>query len=394
MIKYLFLACTALLFLSSCTDTDTVEAADETNKSGDNFTVTGSISGAANTTFYLEAQSQQGTISIAQATSDAEGKFKMIGNVPGLGMYQLRMGNAPDKVLLLTLVPGDELTLTATAETYATNPEASGTPWADVMAEYMVHVTKFRSEQNKLVALQSEGAVSDEELQEKYMELKNEIDEFALSKLKADPGNAFNIVLSTYAVPSMDFQNWNPESLNVLRDVASAYTKNYPDSPISATLSNQVYQIEIAYNQHVANNSGTRVAPEIALNNPNGQEIRLSSLRGKYVLIDFWASWCAPCRRESPNVVRMYNKYKDQGFTVYSVSLDDNAEAWKQAIAKDGLVWPNHVSDLLQWNSPMHQLYGFNGIPYTVLVNEEGNIIGTGLRGEALEQKLKEIFEN
>ena len=106
----------------------------------------------------------------------------------------------------------------------------------------------------------------------------------------------------------------------------------------------------------------------------------------------FSAPWCGPCRRENPNVVRLYNTYKNKGFTIFSVSLDDNAEAWKEAIKKDGLTWPNHVSDLLKWNSPLPQLYGFSGIPHTVLLNKEGNIIGVGLRGEKLEQKLKEIF--
>ena len=393
MIKYFIFILTSIVLFTSCSNEDSVGAADEVDNTKDNFTIVGNVSDAPNTIFYLEAQSQQGTINISQVTSDDQGKFKMTGNVPGLGMYQLRMGEIPNNVLLLTLVPGDEFKLKATTATYSTKPTTSGTKWAKVMGEYIQEVTKFREEQNKLLVLQSEGSVTDEELQKKYLVLKKEIDDFALSNLKTDPGNPFNIVLSTYAVPSMDFQNWNPESLNILRRVASAFSKNYPDSPISATLSNQVYQIEIAYNQHVANNSGTRVAPEIALKNPNGQEIRLSSLRGKYVLVDFWASWCTPCRRESPNVVRMYNKYKDQGFTVYSVSLDDNGDAWKAAIEKDGLIWPNHVSDLLQWKSPMPQLYGFNGIPYTVLVNPEGNIIGTGLRGEVLEQKLKEIFK-
>ena len=394
MIKYLFIAFTLALIFTSCSDTDTVDAdlTSEDDELVDNFTISGVISGASNTVFYLEAQSQQGTIAIAQATADASGNFKMKGNVPGLGMYQLRMGEATDKILLLTLSPDDDLTITATSETYASNPKATGTKWAKVMSEYILQVSAFRDAQAELMELQ--GTIDDEELEKRYLEQKAIIDEFALSNMKADPSNPFNIVLSTYAVPSMDFQNWDPKSLDVLKNVADAFTKKYADSPISATLSNQVYQIELAYNQHTANSSGTRTAPEIALNNPAGQEIRLSSLRGKYVLIDFWASWCAPCRRESPNVVRMYNKYKDQGFTVYSVSLDDNAEKWKGAIAQDGLIWPNHVSDLLQWKSPMPQLYGFNGIPYTVLVNKEGNIIGTGLRGPALEQKLKEIFEN
>ena len=363
--KYIFIAFTLALTFASCSDSDTVDIVSEDEELVDNFTISGAIAGAANTVFYLEAQSQQGTIAVSQATADASGHFKMKGNVPGLGMYQLRMGETTDKILLLTLSPNDNLTITATSETYASKPKATGTNWAKIMSNYIEKVTEFREAQAELEKLK--GTIDDEELMRRYLEQKAMIDEFALSNMKADPSNPFNIVLSTYAVPSMDFQNWDPKSLDVLKSVADAYVVKYPDSPISATLSNQVYQIEIAYDQHTANNSGVRTAPEIALNNSEGKEIRLSSLRGKYVLIDFWASWCAPCRRESPNVVRMYNKYKDQGFTVYSVSLDDNKAKWKEAIAQDGMVWPNHVSDLLQWKSPMPQLYGFNGISVKLL---------------------------
>lgn len=391
MMKFFFTTLTALLLFTSCSN----DGADslEPEETQDNFTIEGTIEGAANTAFYLEMQGEQGSVEIvAEVKSDDSGKFSMKGHIADIGLFQLRMGESSMNRILLTLVPDDKLSIQASTETFASKPKATGTSWAQVMSDYMVKVTAFRDEQSKLSKLR--GTISDEELNQKYLALKAIMDDFALTQMKKNPGNPFNIVLSTYAVPSMDFQDWNPESLTILKQVAEAFTKNYASSPVSATLSAQVYQIELAYDQHLANSSGTRPAPEIALKNPEGKEIRLSSLRGNYVLIDFWASWCAPCRQESPNVVKMYNKYKNKGFTVYSVSLDDNAEAWKAAIAKDGMVWPNHVSDLLQWKSPMPQLYGFNGIPHTVLVNKEGMIIGTGLRGAALEQKLKEIFEN
>jgi thiol-disulfide isomerase/thioredoxin len=130
------------------------------------------------------------------------------------------------------------------------------------------------------------------------------------------------------------------------------------------------------------------------MNTPEGKLLKLSDLRGKVVLIDFWASWCGPCRKENPNVVRLYKKYEKQGFTILSVSLDEDPNAWKAAIQKDGLIWKNHVSDLKGWKSSMPALYGFEGIPFTVLVNKEGNIIGKELRGEVLEQKLSEVLKN
>src|SRR5690606_32056184 len=132
--------------------------------------------------------------------------------------------------------------------------------------------------------------------------------------------------------------------------------------------------------------------PEIALQTPEGNELRLPSLKGKVVLIGFWASWCAPCRKENPNVVRLYKKYRDKGFTVFSVSLATQAENWKAAIAADGMIWPNHVSDLKGWDTPLTTIYKFNGIPHTVLVDRSGNIIDVGLRGSSLEQKLEELL--
>ncbi len=149
---------------------------------------------------------------------------------------------------------------------------------------------------------------------------------------------------------------------------------------------------------------GTEVgnqAPELNFKSPQSKDIALSSLKGKIVLIDFWASWCGPCRMENPNIVAVYNKYKDQkfgnakGFTVYSVSLDNNQQKWISAIAKDGLVWENHVSDLGGWQSKGAGIYGVNSIPAGFLINENGIIVakGNALRGAGLETELKKLIK-
>ncbi len=135
------------------------------------------------------------------------------------------------------------------------------------------------------------------------------------------------------------------------------------------------------------------MAPEIALPNPDGDIMKLSDLRGNYVLIDFWASWCKPCRMENPNVVRMYKKFENENFEIFGVSLDRNKEKWLEAIAKDQLEWP-HVSDLKFWQSTAAELYNVKSIPFTVLIDPEGKVIATKLRGAALEQKLDEIFNS
>jgi len=140
-------------------------------------------------------------------------------------------------------------------------------------------------------------------------------------------------------------------------------------------------------------------APELEFKNPNDSLIKLSSLRGNYVLIDFWASWCGPCRGENPNVVNAYNKYKDakynfgKGFRIFNVSLDQNKEAWKKAIEKDKLNWPYHVSDLKGWAAEPAAKYGVNSIPTNWLIDPRGIIVAKGLRGPALDAELEKYLK-
>jgi peroxiredoxin len=134
-----------------------------------------------------------------------------------------------------------------------------------------------------------------------------------------------------------------------------------------------------------------QIAPEIALADTSGKIITLSSLKGKYVLIDFWASWCGPCRKEMPNVKRLYEKYKNKNFEILGVSLDRDRSAWIKAIKDDGLPWL-HISDLKFWECEAARDYNVQAIPYTVLVDKDGKIIAKELRGEELEKKLEEVI--
>ena len=209
--------------------------------------------------------------------------------------------------------------------------------------------------------------------------------------------------LSNYA---MNFVTQNANSLvifiaiNDVKDLKKAVQitekgirEKYNGSSYHTSLKNALVQLEKQANKSKSVGVG-EMAPELNLKNPKGEIVTLASLKGKYVLIDFWASWCGPCRRENPNVVKLYNKYKDQGFDVYSVSLDKQKSKWEAAIIKDGLVWDSHVSDLKGWRTVATKMYGFGGIPYTVLIDKEGKIIATRLRGVKLEEKLKELFGN
>ncbi len=155
----------------------------------------------------------------------------------------------------------------------------------------------------------------------------------------------------------------------------------------------------IGFAQQEGTNVGDK-AKDIVLMGLDGKELKMSDIKGKVVLLDFWASWCGPCRMENPNLVKTYNKYKDLkyktakgGFEVYSVSLDKNKEAWQAAIAKDGLVWKWHVSDLKGWQSAAGAMYGVQFIPQNFLIDGEGVIVAKNLRGEELDKALDKLLK-
>ncbi|MBP1673212.1 MAG: alkyl hydroperoxide reductase/Thiol specific antioxidant/Mal allergen [Bacteroidetes bacterium] len=175
------------------------------------------------------------------------------------------------------------------------------------------------------------------------------------------------------------------QNLELHSEVIKALQSKYPDNPLVA----ERYTIETKPANPTAIGA---MAPDLAFSNPEGKILKLSDLRGKVVLLDFWASWCRPCRMENPNVVKDYHKYHEKGFEVFSVSLDKDKNSWIKAIQDDGLVWPNHVSDLKYWSSEAAAIYGVTSIPATFLIGKDGRIIAKNLRGEALGSALEELL--
>lgn len=188
----------------------------------------------------------------------------------------------------------------------------------------------------------------------------------------------------------------NPEEdFEYFIKVDSAMYNRYPEYDPVVSLHRQVLEMEARYDDEQGssvNATPTMTAPEIALPDPQGDTIRLSSTRGSVVLLDFWAAWCAPCRKENPNLVEAYNLYNRKGFQIYQVSLDKSREAWLKGIRDDNLGRWIHVSDVKYWNSMVVPLYKINSIPYNLLLDEEGRVIATNLRGNALLVKLAEVF--
>jgi peroxiredoxin len=176
-------------------------------------------------------------------------------------------------------------------------------------------------------------------------------------------------------------------------DVMSNKDKQFSNEAANAII--QSYFQEIAQKKMSEGDGGDlmgKTIPDFEQADPNGKMVNIKSFRGKYVLIDFWASWCGPCRGENPNVVAAYNKYKNKNFTVLGISLDKSKDAWLGAVEKDGLTW-TQLSDLKFWSNAVAQQFGIQSIPQNFLIDPNGVVIGKNLRGEALEAKLESILK-
>lgn len=350
------------------------------------FTVTGKVNKAAPGSYvYLETNSQP-THKIDSTKITAGNTFTLTGKVAEGGeIFVLNVGGGQKMALL---VEGGE-TLNVLADGYRMDAKTGQTGKAIVTGsknmDYYNKLNTLRTDMeakvtswNKQVAAATEKKDNKRiaQIEQDYQTAEQDV----VNKVKALLPDMGTSLVSLFA---LNFINIDSD-FAIYDALAQRFEKENPNSPHAKALIGRVTRIK-----------GVSVgapAPEIALNDTTGTPVPLSSLRGKYVLLDFWASWCGPCRAENPNVVRMYNKFKDKGFAIYSVSLDQAKANWTKAIRNDNLAW-THVSDLKFWQSAAAQQYGVQAIPATFLLDKEGKIIAKNLRGEALEQKLEEILK-
>lgn len=389
MNKSILIVLSFIVFFTSCTEEFT------------GYEINGQIKGLESQELILQFLKQNEVIEVDTVMTDTEGKFIMKGHVVEKGFYRISSG---EKGWIFLLEDGVNPSINIDAN----NTDLSNIEITNYAAgEQLQKSITFLNEKNKpiyemqykLQAMFQDTMVSMQEkmaAQQEFMQLKTQNGEEVKSKI--DELISEFPFSSVYLLPLVDdiefVKGLMPKFDSLIPN--SIYVKNIKDALLQIEQQqeqqNQLEAQKQTQIQQDANTENKQVAKEIIMNNPEGKAMKLSSLKGKVVLVDFWASWCRPCRAANPGVVKIYHKYKTKGFDVFSVSLDKDADRWKQAIKQDGLIWNSHVSDLKYWQNAAAKSWGVNSIPATFLLDKQGNIVARNLKGAALEAKIKELL--
>jgi len=328
---------------------------------------------------YVEEVTEKGLVPIDTLVVNESGDFVSYLNIEEPSFYRVNINDRQIVSLILTGAE-EEVELNAHGDDPRGFSEISGsydTEYKNQIDElvqgYQQEIQSFR--QIQMQARASNDANAFQTAQMQMLDLAGRTEK----ELKRIIRDASPSLAAVYGLQMIDV-NQNVEFVDSIAMQLQA------EVPNNFQVSNLVTRISATKSLAVG-----KEAPEISLANPDGEVITLSSLRGNYVLVDFWAAWCGPCRRENPNVVRVYNEYSEQNFEILGVSLDRTRDKWLGAIEQDGLPWL-HVSDLKYWRSQAAQDYQVSAIPATFLIDPDGIIIAKNLRGASLEAKLREIF--
>jgi thiol-disulfide isomerase/thioredoxin len=330
-----------------------------------------------------------------------DGTFAFKREIRSAAFYLIKTND--NNFLTMLIEPGDNISLKAHKDSLNYPLAVSGSKGTELMVEYNKTLRKTIDKLTGLNKIYMENSNSPElpaviesldSLAQTYL---SEINSYTKSYIDKNISSLVSLV-ALYQQVAPNVYVLNPSSdMKYFVKVDSSLSILYPDYEPVTSLHKQVTEL-------VANVKGEQIsdpasgkdvlAPEISLPSPDGDTIKLSSTKGSVVLLDFWASWCAPCRMENPNLVKAYNTFHNKGFQIYQVSLDKTREAWIKGINDDKLGKWIHVSDIKYWNSVVVPLYKIEAIPANFLLDKDGRILATNLRGEQLQQKLAELFNN
>lgn len=344
--------------------------------------VTGQIINSTSKQIHIAENKGKVKVNIISAEIGPDGKFVLEGEVPTPDYYLLRVSE--DNHINIILKDSKEIKVYTDMSNINTYTNIIGSDDSQALHNF---IAEYQHHRSKLTELQKVGQ-SNPSKRDSIIQVQMQMNKgFNMTKRnkfsRTHSNSAALIVLVGLYDKKTEFSAYE----KVVNDLYKAF----PESPSVQNIKKQ-YDFEKKKNEAALTTGIGKPAPDIDMPDENGKNIKLSSLKGNVVLIDFWASWCGPCRRENPNVVKLYEKYKDHGFTVYSVSMDKDKAKWLAAIEADQLTWPNHVSELKGWNASGGRTYGVSSIPTTYLVGKDGKIVNKNLRGPNLETALKELF--
>lgn len=379
--KRIFAAAAIAAFLFSCND-----KADKGS-----FTVTGEIKASPDQKIYLEQLYFSSKDPEVLDTAEIKGgKFSLAAIAPEEGLFRIRMEDGGGAIFI-----NEENNINFTGVAVSQEPlNGSFSSPANIALKKLIQhadsIGMLIANKNRLLTEFYKANVKEDDsifisTFNEFASLKDNFTKFSFTYADTAKSPVLSLFAATMA----------PIDINEFEAPLTKLAKRFPKHKgIAEAL---IYVKSQATQQQTQTKPVTKpavgvIAPELTMNDVNDKPFSLSQLRGKYVLIDFWASWCGPCREENPNVVAAFNRFKDKNFTVLGVSLDENKQAWINAIKEDKLNW-QQISDLKKWSSAATSLYGIDGIPYNVLIDPQGKIIATDLRESALHNKLAEVLK-
>ena len=362
-----------------------------------NVRIKGNLSGSDAEKMYLRELGDEST-SLSDTTQlDVNGNFSFKHKISQPTFYSLTVN---DKAITLLAHPGDKIVVSGDARHLPLTYSVTGSEDSrniQLLNQRLEHAVFVGDSLDRTLKLY-EGNRNYVNIQRQFeWNYINEVDSLRAYNIRFMGKNPRSLVVIYALYQQLSPNNYlfdREEDIRYFRKADSTFYRRYPKVAYVNTLHANVIRMNEHYNALQLNRMLSmlgRDAPEIALPSPDGRILKLSATKGKYVLVDFWASWSAPCRTENTNLLNIYNKYRNKGFEIFQVSLDQSKSAWERAIKEDGLTWLN-VSDLKFWDSEAVKLYGIETIPANFLVDRDGTIITKNLRGDALDTKLNEIF--